>query len=144
MGYTNGKIIMELMSKISNKMDKDMRCCFCESSLTVPQMAVITLLYQNGEMKISDISINMGLTNSTTSGIIDRLERMELVRRLRDEADRRIVKVVLTEKANEMQDELRLKHEGFLANCFKKTSEEEMETIVKGLELLNKIIDNKN
>ncbi|KPU45500.1 HTH-type transcriptional regulator MgrA [Oxobacter pfennigii] len=143
MEAANGKIVIDLMRQVSAKFEKNLRQHFNDCNLTVPQMNVISLLSRYGEMRISDISGKMGLTNGTTSGIIDRLERIELVKRVRLEEDRRVVKVVLIKGV----DSLNTDYDSRLCDCldkmFGKVTREELQTIVKGLNILNDILDDK-
>ncbi|MGB6606424.1 MAG: MarR family transcriptional regulator, partial [Atribacterota bacterium] len=46
-----------------------------DSGFTFPQLSVISILAKNGKQKVSDISEKMGLSDSTVSGILDRLEQ---------------------------------------------------------------------
>ena len=56
---------------------------FNPMNLTGPQGMMMGILSHDGEMKISDLSEKIGLSNSTVSGIIDRLEKQGLVERTR-------------------------------------------------------------
>ncbi|UKK96687.1 MarR family winged helix-turn-helix transcriptional regulator [Brevibacillus brevis] len=49
---------------------------------------------------MGEISKAIGLSYSTTSGLISRLEQMNLVRRFRDKSDRRIVWAALTDRVS--------------------------------------------
>lgn len=62
---------------------------------TMPQSMILCNLAHYKKMKISELSSIMGLTNSTVSGIVDRLENQGLVTRQRCTKDRRIVYVTL-------------------------------------------------
>jgi DNA-binding MarR family transcriptional regulator len=66
--------------------------------LTGPQLTVIKLLAGIGELSLTELSANMQTRNSTVTGIIDRMEAADLVRRARSEDDRRVVKIRLTAK----------------------------------------------
>lgn len=136
-----GENIVSLLKQVSTKLERHIKCYFSDCELTVPQMAVIALLYENGEMKISDISNEMGLTNGTTSGIIDRLERIGLVNRLRHSEDRRVVKVLLTDKAKNLEQNFNFRLENCFINLFDKVCQEDIDTIIKGLIILNTILD---
>ncbi|MBY0087446.1 MarR family transcriptional regulator [Brevibacillus sp. M2.1A] len=62
------------------------------------QQVLILEILENGPRTMGDISKAVNLSNSTTSGLISRLEEENLVRRYRDQTDRRIVWVSLTER----------------------------------------------
>jgi MarR family transcriptional regulator, organic hydroperoxide resistance regulator len=109
--------------------------------ITGPQGMLMGILAKQGEMKISDLSNELGLSNSTVSGIVDRLERNGFVERKRSDKDRRIVYVCVTSK---FQNEAR-KHFNKLEKWFEvimnKAAPEELDTVVEGLDTLKKILE---
>ena len=63
--------------------------------ITAAQLQLLKLLERQGDLTHSDVSLRLYLRGSTVSGIIDRLEKRELVRRKRSRVDRRLVRVGL-------------------------------------------------
>jgi len=59
----------------------------------------LTLLQTRGAMTPGQLAEASGLTSGTVTGVIDRLEKAKLVRRERDDGDRRKVLVVLAADA---------------------------------------------
>ena len=70
--------------------------------LTGPQSVVLRLLLNKGSMSSADLSRLMYVTPSNMTGIIDRLEKKELVERKRKEGDRRVSMIILTEAGKSM------------------------------------------
>ena len=138
------KIIGSLMKQIKTKLEKNLRANFSDHNLTFSQLSVLGLLHQNGEMRISDLNKKMGLTKSTTSGIVDRLEKMGLVRRIRNEQDRRVVKVELTDKVNELTRDFEAALEDSFSAFFKNASEDDINDIIKGLDKFNRVLGSTN
>jgi DNA-binding MarR family transcriptional regulator len=66
--------------------------------LTPPQFYVLATIGYAGELPFGEIGAKMMVTVSNLTGIVDRLEEKKLVLRKRDDNDRRVVHVVLTEK----------------------------------------------
>jgi MarR family transcriptional regulator, 2-MHQ and catechol-resistance regulon repressor len=66
--------------------------------LTPPQFYVLATIGYAGGLPFGEIGAKMMVTVSNLTGIVDRLEEKKLVSRKRDENDRRVVHVVLTEK----------------------------------------------
>ena len=66
--------------------------------LTPPQFYVLATIGYAGELPFGEIGAKMMVTVSNLTGIVDRLEEKKLVSRKRDENDRRVVHVALTEK----------------------------------------------
>jgi DNA-binding MarR family transcriptional regulator len=70
--------------------------------LTEPQRAVLRNLYNNGPMSSADLSRTLFVTPSNITGIIDRLEKKQFVKRIRKEGDRRVALITLTESGNDL------------------------------------------
>lgn len=67
-------------------------------ALTTSQLAVLEVLEREGSLKPSDLIPFLSTTPAAVTMLLDRMERGELIRRDRDEGDRRIVWVSITEK----------------------------------------------
>lgn len=65
-------------------------------SLTGPQLTCLRELARSGELTLGALASAVSLSPATVSGIVDRLERKELVQRRRRRSDRRSVAVGLT------------------------------------------------
>jgi MarR family transcriptional regulator, 2-MHQ and catechol-resistance regulon repressor len=66
--------------------------------LTPPQFYVLATIGYAGSLPFGEIGAKMMVTVSNLTGIVDRLEQKKLVLRKRDETDRRVVHVKLTDK----------------------------------------------
>lgn len=131
-----GRLFFELGKLLKQYMRKN----FEEEGMTMPQGAVISALKRGGEMKISELSHKLNLSNSTVSGIIDRMEKQQLVERVRSEEDRRIVYVKVSPQFDEMHKEAHKKLEKAFEELLDTGSPEEIDKIVDGLNALKKIL----
>lgn len=68
-----------------------------QSDLTGPQLSMMERLVNSGPMRISQLAQEEGIRMPTASNTLHQLEQRELVRRVRDETDRRGVKVEMTD-----------------------------------------------
>ena len=114
---------------------------FNAMNLTGPQGMMMGILSHDGEMKISDLSEKLGLSNSTVSGIIDRLEKQGLVERTRSLEDRRVVYVNVSTEFRKNSKENFCKIEKTFEDIMTKATTEEVEVILKGLDTLEQILD---
>lgn len=64
--------------------------------ITATQLNVVKLLQTVGDLSLSELSHKMAATNSTVTGIVDRMVAAELVAREQSETDRRVWKIKLT------------------------------------------------
>jgi len=114
-----------------------------DSGFTFPQLSVISILAKSGEQKVSDISEKIGLSDSTVSGILDRLEQKEILERKRDKDDRRVVKIYLSKGSQKIYQEFHRKRGEYFTHLLKELSEQEIKDIIKGLEILNRVVCDK-
>ncbi len=70
--------------------------------VTPSQWGVLTVLYEHDGLTAGTISQRRALDAPTITGIITRLEHSGLITRLRDDKDRRIVKIYLTDEGREI------------------------------------------
>jgi len=76
------------------------------ASLTGPQLTVVKMLEQMGDLSLTELSDAIRAQNSTVTGIIDRMEREGIVERVRSTEDRRVVRIHLTEKGHRLAQEI--------------------------------------
>lgn len=137
----NKKVKMaRLFFKLHKTLKQSMRKCFEDIGMTMPQSFVMGILVKSGEMKLTEISREMKLSNSTVSGIIDRLEKQQLVERIRSEKDKRIVYVKATHKFHELHDEFLDRAEKSFEGLMDAATSEEIDIIIEGLVVLERIL----
>ncbi|TKI56814.1 MarR family transcriptional regulator [Brevibacillus antibioticus] len=103
--------------------------------VTVPQLMVIREIHPDPKT-IGQISKAVDLSYSTVSGIIDRLEREQLVERVRDENDRRVVWIRKTPKICELFAKVDFFSENFYQRIFHGFSDEDLDIIIQSMETL--------
>ena len=96
------KDIVESIRKLVRAVYFDSQKMSRQFGLTGPQSLVLRLLLNNGSMSSAELSRLMYVTPSNITGIIDRLEKKGLVKRVRKEGDRRVALILLTDYGKEM------------------------------------------
>ncbi|MDT7952343.1 MAG: MarR family transcriptional regulator [Acetobacteraceae bacterium] len=71
--------------------------------LTYPQYLVLLVLWQDGDRTMGEIATRLALPPGGVTPIVERLEAANLVVRRRDEIDRRVVHVMLTESGMQLE-----------------------------------------
>jgi DNA-binding MarR family transcriptional regulator len=104
--------------------------------LTGPQVTLMACLVARGPLTVTELSRTVGMTHSTASGIVDRLESRGLVRRTPDASDRRRTRITVTEKVTRYVRELEEGPAGRLAVALKRASPAERRAMRRGLTLL--------
>lgn len=137
--------IVRLVYDLANRMRQSMTKSIGHEGFTFPQGLVVSVLHRFGEMKVSQIGRTIGLSASTTSGIIDRLEKQQMVERVRSQQDKRIVNVRLTEhflqKHPDFVHSPQEKISQLFTGMLRGSTEQEQQKIIEGLQTLNDLMD---
>ncbi|MBS4173742.1 MarR family transcriptional regulator [Bacillus sp. FJAT-49736] len=95
-------------------------------TITPPQFVALQWLFEEGDMTIGELSNKMYLAFSTTTDLIDRMEKNELVVRVKDAHDRRVVRIHLLDKGKDMIGEVIKKRQNYLQDILKNFSADEV------------------
>lgn len=74
--------------------------------ITPPQFIALQWLRELGDLTIGELSKKMYLAFSTTTDLVDRMEKNELIVRIRDPKDRRVVRIHLLDKGRDIINEV--------------------------------------
>lgn len=96
-------------------------------TITPPQFSALQWLLEHGDMTIGELSNKMFLAFSTTTDLVDRMESSHLVKRVRDEKDRRVVRVHLLTEGERIIEEVIQKRQQYLAEVLKNFDEQEIQ-----------------
>lgn len=105
--------------------------------LTPPQFYVLATIGYAGGLPFGEIGAKMMVTVSNLTGIVDRLEDKKLVTRKRDETDRRVVHVVLTEKGAKLYKSTIPQFERSVAEIFERLDKPQQKELSALLRKLN-------
>ena len=107
-------------------------------ALTPPHFYVLATIGYAGRLPVGEIGAKMMVTVSNLTGIVDRLEEKKLVVRKRDDNDRRVVHVVLTDKGAKLYKNTIPEFEKSCEQIFaglSKTEQKELSAILRKLNL---------
>ncbi|MUK86942.1 MarR family transcriptional regulator [Ornithinibacillus sp. L9] len=105
--------------------------------ITSPQFIALQWLLEEGDLTIGELSTKNGLAFSTTTDLVDRMEKNELVERVRDQSDRRVVRIHVLDKGKRIIKEVILKRQDFLGEVLENFSEEQTATLIELLDQLH-------
>ena len=94
------------LSRAVKKMTKYYRDRITEFGLTHTQFFLLTALYEEDGILVSELAKKIGVDKATMTGLIDRLEQDGLIKREKDHNDRRVYKIFLTKKSEELREKL--------------------------------------
>ncbi|MDN4607189.1 MarR family winged helix-turn-helix transcriptional regulator [Sporosarcina highlanderae] len=107
-------------------------------TITTPQFIALQWLFEHGDMTIGDLSNKMYLAFSTTTDLVDRMENNNLVKRVRDEQDRRVVRIHLLVEGERVIEEVIDKRRQYLNSVLEDFSEVEINEFSRLLTKLHK------
>ena len=90
--------VFELLDQTAKNLRRIQRLTVRESDLTPPQYQVLHILRERDELPLKDLASACNCTRATITGLVDGLERKELVSRKPNPDDRRSLLATLTEK----------------------------------------------
>lgn len=106
-------------------------------TITPPQFIALQWLFEDGDMTIGDLSAKMFLACSTTTDLIDRMEKNNLVERIKDTNDRRVVRIHLLDEGKRIIDEVIKKRQLYLKEVLTNFSAEEIQVLQDHLKKLH-------
>jgi DNA-binding MarR family transcriptional regulator len=132
--------VARLLGEVMHLFKHNMKKLLGDAGMSAPQGMVIGLLSKNKKMKITELSSNLCLSNSTVSGIIDRLEAQEMVVRERSKEDKRVVYVSISPNFEDMHKVFHKQMEKNVEKIINQGSPEELRKIYEGLDTLKKLL----
>jgi len=139
----DGAQITKLFQEVMHLFRKRMSKVFEDIGMTAPQSMVCVILSKEKELKITELGTRLSLSNSTVSGIVDRLEKQGMVERKRSEKDKRVVYVSITPAFTERHQKFHKWLEENIEQTMNKGTPEELAKIFVGLDALKKLLGNR-
>lgn len=113
-----------------------------QSSLTGPQLTILSHLEDGRTERISEIARQEGIRMPTASNTLHQLEHRELVARVRDTSDRRGVLVQITEKGKQELTKVGDERTRYFAQMLSTLDESELQQLTAVVPLIHKMADN--
>ena len=107
------------------------------------QFNALLAIREFGPLTMGDLCKHLFIACSTTTDLGDRLERAELVERIRDEKDRRIVRMRLLPRGEEVVNGVIEERQSFIGEVLKDYTDEEYVELLRSLELLERRMELK-
>jgi len=112
-----------------------------KSDLTPSQIKSLFAFKNDNELyPIGELGRNALVKSSTMTDMIDRLEKDGIAERMRDDDDRRVVKVRLTDRGKKIKKQFVFKMRKGVEEAFSKLSEEEEKTLLDHLKGAHQIL----
>lgn len=107
-----------------------------EFDITPPQFVALQWLSEEGDLTIGELSTKMYLAFSTTTDLVDRMEKNGLVQRVKDQNDRRVVRIHLLDPGAILIEKVIARRQNYLREIFQDFSQDEIDSLGDSLKLL--------
>jgi DNA-binding MarR family transcriptional regulator len=133
--------IEENLRRVCFKIKKKGREILNDVEITPPQFEALQHLIFQENMTIGELSSKMFLACSTVTDLLDRMERNDLVKRVKDENDRRIVRITVLPKGHELLEKVMDNRRSYIEGIMSELDEETINQIDKSFELFNSMVE---
>jgi DNA-binding MarR family transcriptional regulator len=112
--------------------------------LTMTQLRLMHTLASENGITLGSLSQLMNLSPSAMTGVIDRLQRMRLLRRKPDSVDRRAIRIYLTEEGRALLAAFDTTGRAYLHAILRRLGRERLESIIGALSELARAAETVN
>ncbi len=133
--------VLVALRQITRAIDLHSKCLQKETGLTTSQLLVMEIISKLGNPSPSTIAREMALSQATVTSLLDRLEKNQLVARVKSDLDKRSVTVDLTERGQELVSHApELLQTGFLKK-YRKLPDWQRHSLIASLQQLAYMMD---
>ena len=113
-----------------------------EHGIPLSHAQVLTMLSETNSMSVSEISRRLGIAKPNITPLVDRLIAADLVDRVRDTGDRRVVNVVIQPAGREKLADIQKSSGAQVREWSESMSEEDFNELARSLESITRILSN--
>ncbi len=117
--------ISVVLPQVIREANRRQRHPFARGDMTQPQQFILEVLEQRGQLYMSDLATALGVSRGAVTGMVNRLLSRKLVKRERDQLDRRKVHVTMTTKGQSLINQVRDQRNQVLRDAFGRLSAHE-------------------
>ncbi len=139
--------LAEFSEKLSKLMPDIARCTIrreagelSNGNITMPQFLILNIIFEESELRMTDIAHVLGVTTPASTGIVGRLVKSGYAQRVYDANDRRIIKIRLTPKGKELVQRINKQKKQSIIEVFGKIPSEDRESFLKILNRIHEIV----
>ncbi|MGE5673069.1 MAG: MarR family winged helix-turn-helix transcriptional regulator [Mycobacterium leprae] len=129
--------IEELLRSVSTILKKRGRDILSNFDITPPQFDALLVLREYGELTMGELCQKMYLACSTATDLIDRMERNGLIERVRDTADRRVIRLRVLPKGASVIEDLMAARRNYLGTILSEVDGADKDRLIQSLQQIN-------
>lgn len=133
------EFMSEALPELISSIMREDTSAVAKGQVSVPQFWALHYIVQNEGLTVNGLSAALNRSKSSTSGLLQRLEKRDLVKRVRSESDQRVVHLTLTPKGKRLVDQLVENRKQGIRNTYASLTAEERR---QQIQIMEKILKN--
>ncbi|SPF43118.1 Transcriptional regulator [Candidatus Desulfosporosinus infrequens] len=130
------KKLEETLRRANTTLFKRGRSILVGMEISALQFNALLTIREFGPLTMGDLGKHLFVACSTATDLADRMERASLVERVRDDKDRRTVRLQLLTRGDEALDAVITERQNFVGEVLEDYTDEEYSVLLRGLEIL--------
>ena len=126
----------DLLLSFRRKIMESMRKDGVHHGLTLSQFEVLRLLSSSGERTMKEIAVFLKITPPSASSLIEDMEKKRLIKREYNSVDRRIIKIKLTKKSQDIFSRVYLNKKKIIDDMLSKLSAKDKKTLERIIKII--------
>jgi len=122
--------LLRSVARIVRKRGRDILAAF---EITPPQLDALLHLRESGDLTMGELCQKMYLACSTATDLSDRMERTGLIVRQRDTTDRRVVRLHITERGDDIISQVMQARREYLRTIVTKMDDDDKQRLIDAL-----------
>ena len=131
--------VVSLIPRLMQGVFKRQTDALGKGKITIPQYVCMDLIGAKGPVMMKEIALSLEVSLPAATGLVDRLYITGFVKRIFEPTDRRIIRIILTEKGKKALKEVKEKRREVIKDVFSHLSQRERELYLK---ILKKVVSN--
>lgn len=132
---------LDLQHRVGLALQRSAITRWVELELTMAQFKAAMVVAQKGLLSVNAIAEILGVTQSTVSHLVDRLEQVAIVERVADTEDRRRTLVQLAPRGAELMETLRQGHRGESYALLSRLSPDDLRALIQGIRAILQLLE---
>lgn len=134
---------ISFIQRLAHNMLKEKADAFIKGKITLPQYLVLELIYRKNALKMKDIAAELKVSLPAASGLVDRLVKLKMLKRIPDAQDRRVILIDLTKGGKRTVEDVSKKRKEVIEKIFSPLTSRERQTYLNILNKIKKEFDEK-
>lgn len=132
-------VLGKMHASVLSKIDKHIK----EMGLNNTEFLILYAIASNGKLTIQDIAARISMTSGNMTYTIDKLEKRNLVTRVRHKADRRRIFIDFTPEGLALWDIIMTEHLAFMEQTFEDLDDDLIKDTIKNMKIIGNLFADK-